>query len=46
MNLMFGFSKHLSKTLPLDLTSREFLLFSFISFLMFWLGISWQSLVI
>jgi len=46
MNLMFGFSTALSKKLPTDLTSRESLLFFGIPFLMFWLGISWQALVI
>ena len=46
MNLMFGFSTSLSKTLPTDLSSRESLLFFGIPFLMFWLGIAWQSLVI
>jgi len=46
MNLMFGFSTALSKKLPTDLSSRESLLFFGIPFLMFWLGISWQSLVI
>jgi NADH:ubiquinone oxidoreductase subunit 4 (subunit M) len=46
MNVMFGFSKSLSATIPTDLTTREFLLFSGISFLMYWLGVSWQALVI
>ena len=46
MNVMFGFSKSLSYKAPADLTSREFILFSFISFLMYWLGVSWQALVI
>jgi hypothetical protein len=46
MNVMFGFSKSLSTKIPTDLTTREFLLFSSISFLMYWLGVSWQALVI
>ena len=35
MNVMFGFSKALSLRAPVDLSSREFLLFSSISFLMY-----------
>lgn len=46
MNVMFGFSKSLCYKAPADLTTREFLLFSFVSFLMYWLGVSWQALVI
>jgi hypothetical protein len=46
MNVMFGFSKSLSSRLPVDLSSREFLLFSSISLLMYWLGVSWQALVV
>ena len=46
MNLMFGFSKSLSTRVPSDLTSREFLVFSFISVIMYWLGVSWQALVV
>jgi NADH-quinone oxidoreductase subunit M len=46
MNVMFGFSKSLSYKSPADLTTREFLLFSFVSFIMYWLGVSWQALVI
>ena len=46
MNVMFGFSKALSLRSPVDLSSRELLLFSSISLLMYWLGVSWQALVI
>lgn len=46
MNLMFGFSKSLSTRIPADLTSRELLVFTFISFLLYWLGVSWQALII
>jgi hypothetical protein len=46
VNVLFGSSSFLNKSLPLDLTSREFLLFNFLSFLMFWLGSSWQSFII
>ncbi len=46
MNIMFGYSNFLSNRLPNDLTSRETILFLGIPFLMYWLGISWQFLVI
>ena len=46
MNVMFGFSFFLSKKAPTDLTSRELLVFSSVAILMYWLGISWQALVI
>jgi NADH-quinone oxidoreductase subunit M len=46
MNLMFGFSKSLATRVPSDLSSREFLVFAFISFLLYWLGVSWQALVV
>lgn len=46
MNMMFGFSTALTCRIPVDLSSREFLLFSSVSFLMYWLGVSWQAFVI
>jgi len=46
MNVMFGFSFFLSKKAPMDLTSRELIVFSSVTILMYWLGISWQCLVI
>jgi hypothetical protein len=46
MNIMFGFSNFLSAKLPIDLTTRESLLFFGIPALMYWLGLSWQFLVI
>lgn len=46
MNVMFGFSNFLSVKLPTDLTIRESLLFFGIPALMYWLGLSWQFLVI
>ena len=46
MNVMFGFSFFLSKRAPTDLTSRELLVFSSVALLMYWLGISWQALVV
>ena len=46
MNVMFGFSNSLKSKIPNDLTSREALLFFGIPTLMYWLGLSWQFLVI
>jgi hypothetical protein len=45
LNLMFGFSFLLSRNVPMDLSKREFILFSGVIILMYWLGISWQTLV-
>jgi len=45
LNTMFGFSKALTRTLPADLSTREFILFFGMSSLMYWLGISWQALI-
>ena len=46
MNLMFGFSSAFQLQAPADLSSRESLLFFGVPLLMYWLGISWQSLII
>ena len=46
MNALFGSSVHLLRTLPLDLTSRELLVYGGLIILMFWLGISWQSFIV
>jgi hypothetical protein len=46
MNVMFGYSQVLSLKIPSDLTTREFSVFLSTSLLMYWLGVSWQSLVI
>ena len=43
MNVLFGSSAHLLKTIPADLTSRELLLYGGLIFLMFWLGLTWQA---
>lgn len=45
MNMMFGFSNKLHSKLPVDLTTREFILFTGIPALMYWLGISWQFFI-
>jgi hypothetical protein len=46
MNMMFGFSSRLMNVIPVDLSTRELLLFLGIPTLMYWLGISWQAFVI
>lgn len=46
MNVMFGFSYALSKNIPVDLSTRELVLFAGLPTLMYWLGVSWQSFVI
>ena len=45
MNMLFGFSSHLKRRLPADLSLREFILFSGIPALMYWLGFSWQVFI-
>ena len=46
MNIMFSYSTSLMYRLPIDLTTRESLLFFGVPALMYWLGISWQAFVI
>jgi len=46
MNAMFGFSSLLLKSLPMDVSLREFILFTGIPVLMYWLGISWQLFIL
>ena len=46
MNIMFSYSTSLMHRLPIDLTTRESLLFFGVPALMYWLGISWQAFVI
>ena len=46
MNVMFGFSQTLTVKIPVDLSTREFIVFMSTPLLMYWLGISWQALVI
>lgn len=45
MNVLFGSSLQLLKTLPVDLSSKELIIFNGLIVLMFWLGITWQSFV-
>jgi NADH:ubiquinone oxidoreductase subunit 4 (subunit M) len=46
MNALFGSSSHLLRRLPLDLASKELLIYGGLIILMFWLGVSWQSLLV
>ena len=46
MNALFGSSVHLLKVAPLDLNSKELLVYGGLLVLMFWLGISWQSFLV
>ena len=46
MNVIFGYSNILKSHLPVDLSSRELLVFSSVSIMMYWLGISWQSFIL
>ena len=45
MNVLFGSSTQLLKTLPTDLTSKELVVYNGLIILMFWLGITWQAFV-
>jgi len=46
MNALFGSSIHILRTVPLDLTSKELLVYGGLVVLMFWLGVSWQSFIV
>ena len=46
MNIMFGFSNIFLRKAPTDLSTRELLIFSSMSILMYWLGLIWQSFVL
>lgn len=41
--VLFGQSTHLSRTIPVDLLSRELVVYGGLIILMIWLGLSWQS---
>ena len=45
LNVMFGFSYSYVSSIPVDLSTREFLVFFGVIILMYWLGISWQFFV-
>jgi len=45
MNVLFGLSLTIFKKIPLDLNSKELLIYGGLVFLMFWLGFSWQTFI-
>lgn len=45
MNILFGSSIQLVKSLPVDLSSKELVVFGGLIILMFWLGITWQAFI-
>ena len=45
MNVLFGLSLNVFKTIPLDLNLKEINLYFGILFLMFWLGFTWQTFI-
>ena len=45
MNTLFGLSVNIFKKIPLDLNSREIIIFFGLIILMFWLGFSWQMFI-
>jgi hypothetical protein len=45
LNVLFGLSTFIKKNIPLDLNSKEFILYFSIVFLMFWLGFTWQVFI-
>lgn len=42
VNVLFGLSSSVNKTIPLDLNSKEFTTYLGIMIMMFWLGLTWQ----
>ena len=46
LNVMFGFSSFNLLYSQKDLNSREFLLYVFLCFIVYWLGFTWQSFII
>ena len=45
MNVLFGLSLNIFKKIPLDLNSKEILIYGGLVLLMFWLGFSWQTFI-
>ena len=45
MNVLFGLSLNIFKKIPLDLNSKEILIYWGLVLLMFWLGFSWQTFI-
>lgn len=45
MNVLFGLSTFAHRPIPLDLNSKELIMYSGLILLMFWLGVSWQMFI-
>lgn len=45
MNVLFGLSTRLHKNIPLDLNTKEMVIYGGLIFLMFWLGFTWQMFI-
>lgn len=45
MNILFGLSTNVFKKIPLDLNSKELIIYNGLILLMFWLGFSWQMFI-
>lgn len=45
MNVLFGSSIQLLQKLPADLSSKEFIVYSGLIIMMFWLGVTWQAFI-
>jgi hypothetical protein len=45
MNSLFGLSMAIFKKIPLDLNSKELIIYGNILILMFWLGFSWHTFI-
>lgn len=45
MNVLFGLSVNIFKQIPLDLNSKELIIYGGLLILMFWLGASWQMFI-
>lgn len=45
INALFGLSLNIFKKIPLDLNTKEFIIYFGLLFLMFWLGFSWQMFI-
>lgn len=45
VNILFGLSINVFKKIPLDLNSKELIIYGGLIILMFWLGFSWQSFI-
>jgi NADH:ubiquinone oxidoreductase subunit 4 (subunit M) len=45
-NVLFGMSSYFLRSIPLDLTLKELVIYGGLIVLMFWLGISWQVFIV